>query len=69
MFSKVIDKETTIYLPHVSTQSCEIIVSENLQHSETCIVIDDKSQGSVATHLRCGGILILNYYKLQLSVR
>jgi len=44
-------------------------MSENSQQSETCIVIGDKSQGSVATYLRCDGILILNYFKLQLSVR
>ena len=31
-------------------------MSENWRQSEICIVINDKSQGSVATHLRCGGI-------------
>jgi len=33
---------------HVSTLPCEILMSENWWQSEICIVINDKSQGSVA---------------------
>ena len=37
-------------------------MSENWQQSEIglCIVINDKSQGSVSNHLKCDGLL---YYK------
>jgi len=31
-------------------------MSENKRQSETDVVIDNKSQGSVATYLKCGGI-------------
>ena len=33
---------------HVTTLPCEIRMSENWRQSEICIVINDKSQGSVA---------------------
>ena len=33
---------------------------ENWQQSEICIAINDKSQGSIANHLSCDGLL---YYK------
>ena len=29
-------------------------MSENERHSQTNVAINDESQGSVATHLRCG---------------
>jgi len=31
--------------------------SENWRQSEICIVINDISQGSIAKHLSCGGLL------------
>ena len=30
---------------------------ENWQQSEICIVINDKSQGTIAKHLSCDGLL------------
>ena len=44
------------HLTRVDTLPCEILMSENLQQSEMDTVVNNKSQGSVATHLRCGGI-------------
>jgi len=32
-------------------------MSENWWQSETCVVINDKSQDSTAKHLSCGGLL------------
>jgi len=32
-------------------------MSENWQQSEICVVINDKSQGSIAKHLSCDGLL------------
>jgi len=32
-------------------------MSENWRQSEICIVISDKSQGSIAKHLSCDGLL------------
>jgi len=40
----------------VATLPCKTSVSENKRHSQTNVVIYDKSQGGVATHLRCGEI-------------
>jgi len=40
----------------VATLHCEMLLSESKRLSETDVVINGKSQGSVATHLRCGGI-------------
>jgi len=40
-------------------------ISENLRTFDACIVINDKSQGSVATHLRCGE-LFSNYFTTDL---
>ena len=34
----------------ITISPCEILMSENYRY----IVINDKSQGSVVTHLRCG---------------
>jgi len=36
-------------------------MSENWWQSEICIVINDKSQASVAKHLRCDGLLHYNF--------
>jgi len=58
------------HLARVATLPCEMLTSENYQQPETGIVINDKSQGSVATQLRYVGIFkLLNYYKLQLNIR
>jgi len=44
-------------------------MSANLPDSETGMAINNSSQGSVATHVRGGGIFkLLNYCKLQLIV-
>ena len=46
--------------PHcnfVVTLPCKIWMSENWQQSQICIVINDKSQGSIAKHLSCDGLL------------
>jgi len=32
-------------------------MSENWRQSEICFVINDKSQGSIAKHLSCDGLL------------
>jgi len=39
-------------LKHVATLPCEIRISEKWHQSDLCIVINDKSQGSIAQHLR-----------------
>ena len=36
-------------------------MSENWRQSDICIVINDKSQGSIAKHLMCDGLLRYNY--------
>ena len=36
---------------YVATLPCEIWMTENWRQSEMCIVMDDKSQGSIAKHL------------------
>jgi len=40
-------------------------MSENWRQYETCIVVDDKSQGSIAKHLSCDGLL---HYKCIIQV-
>jgi len=47
-------------LKHVATLPCEIRMSEKWRQSEICIVINDKSQGSIAKHLRNNELV---YYK------
>jgi len=42
---------------HVATLPCEIRMSEKWRQSEICSVINDKSQGSIATHLRNDEVL------------
>ena len=39
-------------LKHVAALSCEIWISEKWRQSEICIVINNKSRGSIAKHLR-----------------
>ena len=45
------------HLKYVATLPCEIWMPENWQQSETCIVINDKSQDSTAKHLSYDGSL------------
>ena len=45
------------YPKNVSALPCEIWMLENWRQSVICIVINDKSQGSTAKHLRCDGLL------------
>jgi len=40
---------------------CKTSISENKRHSQTKLIIN-KSQGSVATHLRCGKFLITIFF-------
>ena len=47
-------------LKHVATLPCEIRMSEKWRQSEICTVINDKSQGSIAKHLRNNELV---YYK------
>ena len=42
---------------YVATLPCEIRMSENWQQSEICIVINDKSQDSIAKHFSYDGLL------------
>jgi len=44
---------------------CETSISENLQKFDAYIVINNKSQGNVATCLRCGG-LFSNHFTTDL---
>jgi len=44
-------------LKHVATLPCEIWTSEKWLQSEICIVINDKSQGSIAKHSRTDDVL------------
>ena len=44
-------------LKHVATLPCEIWMSLKCRQSEICIVINDKSQGSIAKHLRNNDLL------------
>jgi len=52
--------EYPTHIKYVATLPNEIWMSENWQQSEICIVINDKSQGCIAKHLSCDGLL---YYK------
>jgi len=48
-------------LKDVATLPCEIRISEKWHQSEFCIVTNDKSQGSVAKHLRCDELLYYTF--------
>ena len=48
-------------LKNVATLPCEIWKSEKWCQSEICIVINDKSQGSIAKHLRSDGLLYYTF--------
>jgi len=48
------------HLKRVAVLPCETSVSENYRKFDACVVVNDKSQGSVATRLRCGGLF--SYY-------
>ena len=50
------------HLKHVATLPCEIWMSEKLQQSEICIVINDKSQDSTAKHLSYDGLLHYKFF-------
>ena len=61
--SKYATKSSLTIPPHfkgVAELPCETSVSENSENmqidNDACIVINNKSQGSVATCLRCGGL-------------
>ena len=43
---------------------CETSVSENYGKFDAYIVINDKSQGNVATHLRCGGYSVTTLLRI-----
>ena len=45
------------YPKYVATLPCEIWTQVNWQQPEICIVINDKSQGSIAKHLSWDGLL------------
>ena len=53
----------------VSTLPCEIWMSENWQQSEKCIVINAKSQGSEAEHLRNDVLLYYTFVTQSSSER
>jgi len=44
------------HLKRVAALPFETSVMENYRKFDACIVINDRSQGSVATGLRCGGL-------------
>jgi len=51
-------KSSSIIPPHrkrVAALLRETSVSENCRKFDACVIINDKSQSSVATRLRCGG--------------
>ena len=48
-------------LKHVATLPCEIWMSEKWHQSEICIVINDKSQGSIAKHSRCDKLIYYTF--------
>jgi len=61
-------KSSLIVPPHpkrVDALPCETPISENKWKFYAFIVINDESQGSVATRLGCGG-LINNYFTTDL---
>jgi len=47
---------------HVATLPCEILMSQKCRQSEIRIVINDKSQGSIAKHLR-NNVPLLHIYQ------
>jgi len=47
----------------VAALPCEMWTSENQQQPETCIAMNDRSQVSVATCLRCDGTFDHNFIK------
>jgi len=51
------------HLIRVATLPCKTAMRENKQHSRTNGVTNYKSQGSVATHLRCGEIFSSHIFK------
>jgi len=53
------------HLKHVATLLCQTSISKNWRKSEACIVINDKSQVSIATCLRCGK-LFSNHFTTDL---
>jgi len=53
------------YPKRITTLPCEILMSENKQKFEIYIVINDKSQGTVARHLRYCGILNDNLLQIH----
>jgi len=78
--SEYATKSSLIISPHlkrIAALPCETSISENYRKSivlngcifvvdnDTCIVINDKSQGSVATRFRCGE-LFDNYFTTDL---
>jgi len=61
-------KSSLIISPHrkrIAALACETSISENYRKSDACIVINNKSQGSIATRFRCGG-LFSNYFTADL---
>jgi len=48
-------------LKHVATLPCEIRKSEKWRQSEICVVINDKSQGSIAKHLGSDNLLYCTF--------
>jgi len=65
--SKYATKSSLTIPPHlkrVAGLPCETSISENYGKFDACIVINDKSQGSVATCLRCGG-LVSNHFTMD----
>jgi len=66
--SEYATKLSLIISPHlkrIAALPCETSISENYRECDACIVINDKSQGSVATCFRCGG-LFGNYFTTDL---
>jgi len=63
LFSKF--AKIPLNLIRVTTLPSKAVMSENKRQSPTNAVVDDKLQGSVATYLRCGGI-INNHIKKDL---
>jgi len=66
--SKCATKSSLSIPPHltcVAELPCETSISENSEKFDACIVINNKSQGSVATCLRCSG-LFSNHFTTNL---
>jgi len=49
------------YIRGLATLPCEILKYENSDDMKPWIVVNDKSQGSVAAHLRCSGIFSYHF--------